>query len=75
MIWFGIVTTACTPPAIAQKLSQEKNRILRQPALVERFGQSAIDLTPGTPEDFGAMIKSDIAKWSKVLRDAGIKPE
>ncbi len=75
VIWFGIVTTAGTPPAIAQKLSQEMNRILRQPALVERFGQSAIDLTPGTPEDFGAMIKSDIAKWSKVLRDAGIKPE
>ena len=75
VIWFGLVTTAGTPPAITQKLSQEMNRILRQPSMAERFGQSAIDLTPGTPEEFGALIKSDIAKWSKVLRDVGIKPE
>ena len=75
VIWFGIVTTAGTPPAVVQKLSQEMNRILRQPELKERFGQSAIDLTPGTPEDFGALIRSDIAKWTKALRDAGIKPE
>jgi tripartite-type tricarboxylate transporter receptor subunit TctC len=75
VIWFGIVTTAGTPPAIVQKLSHEMNRILRQPDLKERFGQSAIDLTPGTPEEFGALIKSDIVKWTKALRDAGIKPE
>ena len=75
VIWFGIVATAGTPPAVTQRLSQEMNRILRQADLKERFGQSAIDLTPGTPEEFGALIKSDIAKWSKALRDAGIKPE
>ena len=75
VIWFGIVTTAGTPPAVTQKLSHEMNRILRQPALIERFGQSAIDLTPGTPEEFGTLIRNDITKWSKVLRDAGIKPE
>ena len=75
VIWFGIVATAGTPPAVVQKLSQEMNRILRQPDLRERFGQSAIDLTPGTPEEFGTLIKSDIAKWTKALRDAGIKPE
>ncbi len=75
VIWFGIVATAGTPPAVVQKLSQEMNRILRQPDLKERFGQSAIDLTPGTPEEFGALIKSDIVKWTKALRDAGIKPE
>ena len=39
------------------------------------LGQSAIELTPGTPEEFGTLIKADIAKWSRVLRDAGIKPE
>jgi tripartite-type tricarboxylate transporter receptor subunit TctC len=75
VVWFGIVTTAGTPPAVVTKLSQEMNRILRQPANVERFAQFAIDLTPGSPEEFGAMIKADITKWSKVLRDAGIKPE
>jgi tripartite-type tricarboxylate transporter receptor subunit TctC len=75
VIWFGIVAPAGTPPAIVTKLSHEMNRILRQPVNIERFGQSAIDLTPSTPEEFGALIKSDIGKWTKVLRDAGIKPE
>ncbi len=75
VVWFGIVTTAGTPPAVVSKLSQEMNRILRLPANVERFAQFAIDLTPSTPEEFGAQIRNDITKWSKVLRDAGIKPE
>lgn len=75
VVWFGIVTTAGTPPAVTAKLSQEMNRILRLPANVERFASFAIDLTPNTPEEFGAMIKADIAKWSRILRDVGIKPE
>ena len=75
VIWFGIVTTAGTPPAVIARLSQEMNRILRLPANVEKFAPFAIELTPGTPEEFGAMIKSEVAKWSKTLRDAGIKPE
>jgi tripartite-type tricarboxylate transporter receptor subunit TctC len=75
VIWFGIVATGGTPPAITAKLSHEMNRILRLPAMTERFGAFAIDLTPNTPEEFGALIKSDVAKWSKILKDAGIKPE
>lgn len=75
VIWFGVVATGGTPPAITAKLSHEMNRILRLPALTERFGAFAIDLTPGTPEEFGTLIKSDVAKWSKILKDVGIKPE
>jgi tripartite-type tricarboxylate transporter receptor subunit TctC len=75
VVWFGIVATAGTPPAVTAKLSQEMNRILRLPANVERFAAFAVDLTPNTPEEFGALIKSEVAKWSKMLRDVGIKPE
>jgi len=75
VIWFGIVATAGTPPAVTAKLSQEVGRILRLPANVEKFGAFAIDLTPSTPEEFGALIKADVAKWAKELREAGIKPE
>lgn len=75
VIWFGITTTAGTPPEIVSKLSQEMNRILRLPANREKFATYAIELTPNTPEEFGAMIKSEVAKWSKLLKDVGIKPE
>jgi tripartite-type tricarboxylate transporter receptor subunit TctC len=75
VIWFGIVATAGTPPAVTAKLSQEIGRILRLPANVEKFGAFAIDLTPTTPEEFGALIKADVAKWAKELSEAGIKPE
>ncbi len=75
VIWFGIVATAGTPPAVTAKLSHEIGRILRLPANVEKFGAFAIDLTPTTPEDFGSLIKADVAKWSKELSEAGIKPE
>jgi tripartite-type tricarboxylate transporter receptor subunit TctC len=75
VVWFGIVATGSTPPAVTAKLSQEMGRILKQPANVEKFASFAIDLTPSTPEEFGALIKSDVAKWSRILRDVGIKPE
>ncbi|MBS0335701.1 MAG: tripartite tricarboxylate transporter substrate binding protein [Proteobacteria bacterium] len=75
VIWFGIVATAGTPPAVTAKLSHEIGRILRLPANVEKFGAFAIDLTPTTPEEFGALIKADVAKWAKELGEAGIKPE
>ena len=74
-VWFGIVAPAGTPPAITSRLSQEMNRILRLPDMRERFATYAVDLTPNTPDEFGAMIRSEIAKWTKVLSQAGIKPE
>jgi len=74
-IWFGIVAPAGTPQPVVARLSQEINRITRQPAMRERFAAQAVDLTPNTPEEFGAMIKSEIVKWSKVLKDAGMQPE
>lgn len=71
----AIVAPAGTPPAVTTKLSQEIDRILRMPEMRERFASYGIDLTPSTPDELGALIKSDIAKWTKVLRHAGINPE
>jgi tripartite-type tricarboxylate transporter receptor subunit TctC len=74
-VWFGVVAPAGTPSSITTKLSQEIGRILRLPEMRERFASYAIDLTPNTPEEFGAMIKAEVAKWTIALRQAGIKPE
>ena len=74
-VWFGLVAPAGTPSSITTKLSREIDRIMRLPEMRERFSIYAVDLTPNTPEEFGAMIKAEIAKWVRVLREAGIKPE
>lgn len=74
-IWFGIVAPAGTPRDTVQRLSQEIGRILRQAALRERFAPVGVELAPGTPEEFGEYIRSEIPKWGKVMRDAGVAPE
>lgn len=74
-VWFGLVAPAGTPPAITSKLSQEIGRILRLPEMRERFAAFGVDLTPNTPEEFGAMIKAEVVKWTTALKRAGITPE
>ena len=74
-IWFGIVAPAGTPRDIVNRLSQEIGRLLKQPALRERFASVGVELAPNTPEEFAAFIKAEIPKWSKVLRDANVAPE
>ena len=50
-------------------------RFLRLPETKERFLKASIESIGSTPEEFAAFIKSDTAKWSKVIKDAGIKVE
>ena len=49
--------------------------ILRDPALRERFMVQGVELVPSTPEEFGAFIRQDIAKWSKVIQSTGLRAE
>lgn len=74
-VWFGVVAPAGTPASVTNKLSLEIGRILRLPEMRERFAAYAVELTPNTPEEFSAMIKGEIAKWTSVLRQSGFKPE
>jgi tripartite-type tricarboxylate transporter receptor subunit TctC len=74
-VWFGVVAPAGTPAPVTNKLSLEIGRILRLPEMRERFAAYAVELTPNTPEEFAAMIKGEIAKWTSVLRQSGFKPE
>jgi tripartite-type tricarboxylate transporter receptor subunit TctC len=74
-IWFGFMAPAGTPREIVARMNSELNRIVRLPEVVERLSEQLFDVRRGTPEDFSALIKADIAKWTKVVRDANIKPE
>ena len=74
-IWFGLVAPAGTPRDIVTRLSQELAKVAQQPALRERFAPQGVELSATTPEEFAAIIKSEIPKWGKVLRDANVAPE
>jgi tripartite-type tricarboxylate transporter receptor subunit TctC len=75
MPWSGYVVPRRTPDDVVRKLNAEINKALFSPAVSEKL--IAIGSTPvgGTPEQFEAHMRSEMAKWAKVLRAAGIKPE
>ena len=73
--WFGVVAPAGTPPAIVARLNAAMVDALKDPEVRARALAAGAIPAPSTPEAFGATIRSEIAKWSKVIADAGIKPE
>ena len=73
--WAGLLAPAGTPREIITKLNAEAVRILAQAELKERFVAMGAELVSSTPEEFGAYIKSETAKWGKVIRDSGAKAE
>jgi tripartite-type tricarboxylate transporter receptor subunit TctC len=73
--WFGLFGPAGTPPAVVERVNAEVNRVVTDPALRERFAQLGFETAGGTPAQFAAVVESETAKWSKVIRDAHVKPE
>ena len=71
--WYGVLAPAGTPADIVNKLNAEIVGILKQPETNERLSQEGAEPVGNTPAQFGAHIKSEIEKWRKVIRAAGIK--
>jgi tripartite-type tricarboxylate transporter receptor subunit TctC len=71
--WIGMFAPAATPRAIVVKLNSEIVAILGAPDLKERFRTQGVDLVGSTPEAFAAFIRSELAKWHKVVKDSGAK--
>jgi tripartite-type tricarboxylate transporter receptor subunit TctC len=74
-VWFGLVAPAGTPREVVQKLNAEVIKILAMPDVRARFLAQGVEPQGGTPEQFGEHIKSQMAKWAKVVQDAGVKAE
>ncbi|MFM9972033.1 MAG: Bug family tripartite tricarboxylate transporter substrate binding protein [Burkholderiales bacterium] len=72
---FGLVTTIGTHQEIIQRLHAETTRILRLPDIRERILATGNEPSPMTPDEFGAFAKSEVAKWTRVIKEAGIKIE
>jgi len=73
--WYGVLAPARTPAAAVERLHGDIVRILAQPEFRERLQAQGFDPVGSSPEEFRAFIRSEIAKWGKVVRDAGIRPE
>ena len=74
--WFGLLAPAGTPRGIVSRLHADVVRALQDPVVKKRFIDDGAEPTPSSsPEEFAALIHTEIAKWAKVIRDAGIRPE
>ena len=73
--WYGLAAPAGTPKDVVAKLNAEANRALRSPELAAQFRQLGYEPIGDTPEQASARIKSDVALWTKIIRDAGIHPQ
>lgn len=73
--WYGVVAPAGTPPEIVKRLNTEIVKILKDPEVKAQLLKQGLEATPSTPEEMAAEIKSDIDKYAKVLKAAGIEAQ
>lgn len=74
--WWGMLAPAGTPREIVAKLHAAVLKALEDPDVKQHFAKEGADITPSKhPEDFGALIRSDLAKWQKVVKESGMKLE
>ena len=71
--WFGLMAPAGTPAPIVAKAHRQAAAIVAMPDVREKLTQLGFDIATDGPDAMGAVIKADIAKWAKVIKDANIK--
>jgi tripartite-type tricarboxylate transporter receptor subunit TctC len=73
--WFGMVVPAATPRDIVTRLNTETVKVLRMPDIRERLMANGAEPVGSTPDEFGAFMKSESAKWARVIKEANIRAE
>jgi len=73
--WLGLFAPAKTPGAIVDRLSREAQKIVAQPEVVKRFNTQGAEPSPLASQEFAAFVKSEIAKWAKIVAATGMKPD
>ena len=71
--WFGLMAPAGTPPAIVEQLSSEVAKAMSTPAMRERAAQEGATPVGSTPAQFERFVRDEIAKWTRIINEAGIK--
>lgn len=71
-LWYGFLAPAGTPSEVVTRYNGVVNEILKQPQTIEALSKQGLTLAGGTPEQFAQFIAADVAKWQKVVKEAGI---
>jgi tripartite-type tricarboxylate transporter receptor subunit TctC len=71
--WFGLLAPAGTSAEVIAKLNAEFNKALQNTSLRKSLGDQGADAAGGTPEQFAAVIRDDIPRWGKVVKESGAK--
>src|SRR3954464_11042953 len=74
-LWYGVAAPGGTPAPIVQRLNAELVKILEMADVRRNLGDQGADLQGGSPEDFGMFMRDESARWSAVVKQAGIKPD
>ena len=73
--WQALVAPAGTPRAVVDRLNAEVAKVLKTPEMKEKMTGLGTDIVANSPEQFAQYLREETAKWSKIVRDAGIKLE
>ena len=71
--WYGVAGPANMPPALIERLNQDINRVLKMPDVRERMSADGTIPTGGTPAQFADLVRSDIEKWQRIIKQAGVQ--
>ena len=73
--WYGLAAPAGTPSEVVAKLNAVTNKVLQAPDLIAKYNALGFEPVGGTPEEASERIKSDVVRWTKIIREAGIKAQ
>ena len=73
--WFGLFAPANTPAPVVDKIYRETAKALQSPDVRERFSKEGAEPVASTPADFGAYVRTEFAKYAKLVKDTGIKAD
>jgi tripartite-type tricarboxylate transporter receptor subunit TctC len=70
--WYGMCAPAGTPAPILDKLHTDLKRVLQMPDVTQRFADMVVEAAPQSRDEFSGFIRSEMTRWAKVVKDAGI---
>lgn len=75
VVWLGLFAPAATPASIVARLNAEVNKVLQSPDVTEKLAAQGVTPAGGTPEQFAEFVRTDYARWGRIVKEAGVKLE